>query len=267
MHQFARVGSQVMIGGAHRRARRCHSRTASPTASLAHLVGPQHRRHEAPQVHPRAPRDGAVVLSKAVSRRRRVRRTPGRGAASGGRGSCDRGNSRLSSTTESIARCVSRCEGRQRLPSMQRVAGGDHDNEASQILIARRHDRGRRRHAVRGRGLADRARHQSRPVRAEGRLRSGAGGALSPSLDFGRSGRPGGEAVSQRELPRSGFHRHAGAAGAVGDPAGLGHAPRSWPRCGRLSAAATIICCPASAAFSNRTVSGWSGSRTSPRIC
>ena len=44
------------------------------------------------------------------------------------------------------------------------------------------------------------------------RLRSGAGGAFSPSLDFGRPDRPGGEAVSRRELPRSGFHRHAGAA-------------------------------------------------------
>ena len=37
--------------------------------------------------------------------------------------------------------------------------------------------------------------------------------------------------------------------------------------CGRLSGAATIICCPASAASSNRTDFAWSGSRMSPLIC
>ena len=142
-----------------------------------------------------------------------------------------------------------------------------HDIRGFGDFIAGRLDRGGRRDAVRGRGFPDRTRYRSRCFCAERRLRSGGRGTFSPSLDFGRPARQGGKAVSRRTLPRSGFHRHAGAAGAFRDPARLGYASRHRPRHGRRSGAATIICCPASAASSNRTVSGWWGSRMSPRIC
>ena len=79
VHQFGRVGPQVMVGAL------CGVRGdvipfGLVNGQYASARRPQHRRHEAPQVHPRAARDGAIVLSKAVSRPRRLCRTAERGA-------------------------------------------------------------------------------------------------------------------------------------------------------------------------------------------
>ena len=69
---------------------------------------PQHHRHEAPQVHPRAARHGALVLSKAVSRARHVCRAAQRGAAAGEPRIRRSRKSWPSSARPSIARCACR---------------------------------------------------------------------------------------------------------------------------------------------------------------
>ena len=81
VHQFGRVGSQVMIS-ALTGVRGDVIPYSLANGQFAHLDGPQHRRHEAPQFHPRTSGDGSIVLSKTVSRPRRVCRPPERGAAS-----------------------------------------------------------------------------------------------------------------------------------------------------------------------------------------
>ena len=213
---------------------------------------PQHHRHEAPQIHPRAARDGTVVLSKAVSRPRHVCRAAERGAGIWRLRIPRSRKSWLSSTPASIASCACRRQTAATGLDDGMSPGRDHDDDraleisspvgliaaggvmpfaVADSLIARGIDAG--------------------AVRAERRLRSGGRGTLSPPLDFGRPDRPRHETVSQRELPRPGFHRHAGAAGAVGDPAGLGTL-RVVGRCWPPSAAATIICCPGSAASSRQ---------------
>src|SRR5204863_64309 len=75
-------------------------------------------------------------------------------------------------------------------------------------------------------GLPNRARRESRSVRAERRLRSGGRATVSAPLDFARAARPGSKTVSRGELPRSGFYRYVGAAGAFRDQVGLGHGAR-----------------------------------------
>ena len=57
------------------------------------------------------------------------------------------------------------------------------------------------------------------------------GRAVSPSLDFRRPVRQGHQTVSQRELPRSGFHRRAGAAGALRKSGSTGPRFASSARC------------------------------------
>ena len=64
VHQFGRVGSQVMVGGAQRRAQRRHP-VRPCQRPVRGLDRPQHHRHEAPQFQSRTPRDGPVVLSRS----------------------------------------------------------------------------------------------------------------------------------------------------------------------------------------------------------
>ena len=79
VHQFTRIGPQVMVGGV------CGVRGdvipfGLVNGQYATPRRPQHRRHEAPQIHPRAACHAPVVLSKAVSRPRHVCRKAERGA-------------------------------------------------------------------------------------------------------------------------------------------------------------------------------------------
>ena len=264
VHQFTRIGPQVMVGGV------CGVRgdvipfglVNGQYASLEglNIIGMKRRKFTRERLATRA-----VVLSEAVSRPRHLRRAAGRGAAAGRRGSRDCGNPRPSSATASIARCAFRpttatgiddgvaaamtsAASEISSPVGLIAGGGVMPFAVADSLSRARH---RRRCCSRCKGACD-------PVRVE-RFRH-------HWISVGQLGRAD-KTVSQRGLPRSDLHRHAGAAGAVGDPAGLGHDPRPRPRHGRRFAAATIICCPASAAFSSRTASGWSASRMSRPIC
>ena len=259
VHQFGRVGSQVMIGAAHRRAQRRHplrpcQRPDTRALTGLNVVGMKRRRFSRERL--------ATVRSfylRAVSRSRRVCRAPERGAASGGHRSRDRGNPVISSMPERHRELCQPLKGRQgdlilavsiaRKPEAPRTPEAM-TNEALQISSPVG--------IVAAGGVMPFAVADSLIARGLDPVLFALKGACDPQavarfrhhwISVGQIGRA-------MKLFRSENCRDLVFIGTLVRPA-LSEIRLDWTTlrvsagCGRRSGAATITCCPASAAFSS----------------
>ncbi len=179
VHQF---GRDRLAGDDRRRLRRAQRRDSVRPCQrpVRQPRRPQHHRHEAPQVHAAS---GSLTVRSFYQK---LFHGPGVFAdrlnevqqladdRSGDRGNPDLHRCRKTSRTVSAGQNRQQALMRavNRVPLAGRCSGVSHDGSGLADFIAGRPDCGRRRHAVRGRGFPDRARHQSRCVCVEGRLRS-----------------------------------------------------------------------------------------------